>query len=351
MGHPWKHLRGEELSAYAASIHAADQWGNFAKHLAAHGKVEDFHRFVERDCKPVEKCLEVFSSHPVAALDWIKKYLQTPQSDTHNMSQSHFFVGKFVCDHMAYFGNRTTANTIFDHINFEGLQNTHKIQLFKPLVSSGMQHIVERNWELYQPLFQNMNDKVADYVVFGAFFGFSFKHRINWRPSYYKHKEDLFVACCVGGLMDTAKEMQLPNTKHNVILDAFLRTLHPPGSRAKNFKSVLKCLWESYPETPWHTDERILSTVLHAPPQLSEKIIDYFHRHAPGTVEKRAGSIACKAIERKNLRLLNLITPFISIKALPEVIYFTVGEHNESIIEVLIELPEGDKVFKDSLIF
>lgn len=349
MGRPWKHLRGEELSAYAASIHAADQWGDFAKHLATHGSVEDFHRFVELDCKPVEKCLEVFSSNPLAALDWIKKHLNAPQSDPHQTSQTHAFVGKFVCEHMADFGDPATATAIFEHINFNAMTKFHKIDLFKPLVSSGMHHIVEKNWETYKPLMEGLMEKnLANYVTFSAFFGFNLHDRINWRPSYYKDKEDLFVSCCVGGLVDELKNISLSEKKHAVIIDAFCKTVNPMHrERSENFERVLNHLWDSFPNTSWYSDNNVLQAILHTSPDLTQKIVQYFQKSVPHVFHCYVNSIALKAIVYKNKSLVKTLIPLVAQSDLAEVVDCIIRRRQKYAVEAILSLPNGDRICQE----
>lgn len=346
MSPPWKRLRGEELSAYAASVHVADQWGAFAKHLAIHGTVQDFHHFVERDRKPVEKCLDVFSSNPVAALDWIKKYLNAPQSDEYNLSQAHLFVGKYVCEHMSSFQNQT-ADTIFEHINFDALTKVHKTDLFKPLVSSGMHHVIEKNWNAYKPLIEGlMKSKLENFVNFSAFFGFNLHDRINWRPSDYQKKQDLFVSCCIGGLVDELKYLRVSEEKHLILIDAFCKTVNPiHREHSQNFERVLNYLWDTYPNTHWHEDGRVLQSIRHTSPQLTQKVVHYFQHNAPHTVRIQASIIACKSLADKNKNLFTVMAPFVGQDALPEVIDSIICHRQKCAVKTIVSLPNGDQIF------
>lgn len=350
MSPPWKRLRGEELSAYAASIHAADQWGDFAKHLATHGTVEDFHHFVERDCKPVEKCLEVFSSNPLAALDWIQKYLTTPQSDVYNLSQSHLFVGKYVCEHMSSFENKT-ADAIFEHINFETMTKLHKVELFKPLISSGMHHIVEKHWGAYKPLIENlMKGKLESFVTFSAFFGFNLHDRINWRPNPGQHKHDLFVACCIGGLVDGLKYISPSEKKHVLIIDAFCKAIDPiHRERSEKFETILNHLWDHYPNTPWHDDHRVLYAIRHTSPQLEQKILNHFQQKANYILRHHAAAIVLQAITHKNKSLVNTLLPLMDQQHFSEVIDCIILRRQKYAVETVLSLPNGDQVFRDHL--
>lgn len=347
MSRPWKHLRGEELSAYAASMHAADQWGAFAKHLAAHGTVQDFHHFVERDSKPVEKCLEVFSSNPVAALDWIKKYLNTPQSDPHNLSRAHLFVGKFVCDHLSGFKDPKSAHAIFEHIDFAAMTKFHKIELFKPLVCGGLHFVIEKNWDTYKPLMEGlMKSKLANYVTFSAFFGFNLHDRINWRPSHYQNKHDLFVSCCIGGLVDGLKYISVSEEKHLLLIDAFCKTVNPVHrERSENFERVLNHLWDTYPNTPWHQEGRVLQAIRHTSPQLAQKIVHYFQHNAPHTLHIQANIIARKSLADKNKELFKIVAPFVGQDSLPEVVESVICYRQKFAVKTIVSLPNGDQIF------
>lgn len=350
MSPPWKRLRGEELSAYAASIHAANQWSPFAKHLATHGTVEDFHHFIERDRKPVEKCLEVFPSNPVAALDWIQKYLTTPQSDPHNLSQSHLLVGKYVCEHMSSF-EKQTADAIFEYINFDALTKFHKLDLFKPLVSSGMHHVVEKHWGAYKPLIENlMKSRLEGFVTFSAFFGFNLHDRINWCPLHYQKKQDLFVSCCIGGLVDELKYINISEEKHLLLIDAFCKTVNPiHRERSQNFESVLNYLWDTYPNTPWYEDGRVLQAIRHTSPQLTQKIVNCFQNNAPHILRIQGNILACKSLGEKNKDVFNAMVPFVGLDDLPEVVGTIIRHRQKFAVKTIVSLPNGDQMFAKTM--
>ena len=350
MSPPWKHLRGTELSAYAASVHAADQWGRFANHLAKYGTIEDFHRFIERDPKPVEKCLEVFASHPQAALDWLAQYLHNSKSepDPKARSRAHYTVAKFVCEHASVFG--AAANAIFDHIDLNSMERTHKVQLFKPLVHSGMHNIIENNWEMYKPLIENlMPQDLNQHVKFSAYFGWNLHGRINWHASCYKHSEELFVACCVGGLLVAAQQFYITDKKFPVILEAFFKTANPMNKeRAANCGEVLNYLWDTYPNIPWGSSLDIWH-VFGVSSVLDEKMAAHFKKTSPYALKKHACVLANKAIEGNNLALLNVIVPHVPSDEKADVMHRALISRKKTIVKSLLALPEGDVLFHTTL--
>lgn len=350
MSPPWKHLRGTELSAYASSIDAADQWGNFAKHLAKYGTIEDFHRFVERDPKPAEKCLEVFASHPEAALDWLAQYLQNSKSDPDPKARSRaqYTVAKFVCEHTSAFGD--TAHAIFEHIDLSSMERTHKVQLFKPLVYSGMHNIIEKNWEMYQPLMENlMPQDLTQHVMFSAHFGWNLHERINWHASYYKHSEELFVACCVGGLLSAAQRFYIAEKKFPVILEAFFKTANPTHKeRAANCGEVLNYLWDTYPNIPWASSLDIWH-VFGVSSVLDKKMAAHFKKTSPYALKQHASLLANKAIGENNLALFNVIFPHVPSDDKTEVVRCALIYRKKTVVKSLLALPDGDMLFHATL--
>lgn len=349
MSPPWKKLRGDELSAYAASIQASDQWGDFAKHLAKHGTLQDFNNFVERDRRPLEKCLAVFADHPTAALDWIVQHLQhSTQTDPKLISQTHYTIAKFVCDNMSQLGE--CARAVFQHIDLKKMERVHQRGIIKPLLHSGLHHIIEQDWEMYKPLLDSFTPaQLENHVMFAAYFGFNLHERIHWSPTYYKNTEDLFVACCVGGLLQAAKNLHLSEKKHAVIVEAFVKTSNPLNKiRAANCSEVLNHLWDTYPNTPWHSSLDVWH-VLGVCPTLDQKIVGYFQRTAPHALEQHVGVLACKAVEDNNTPLFNVVFPFVPSEDQTEVVARALFSRRKAILKTVLALPNGEQVFHQTL--
>lgn len=350
MSKEWKHLRGAQLSAYATSVQASDQWHDFVKHLAKHGNEQDFHNFINGSFQPLLKCLEVFDSHPAAAFLWVQQYVEQQTRQSNNpkeISATHYAIASFACENPDGFST-VSSNEILNLVDWRAMDPIKQKFLIKDLVANRWSHVIEQNWEMYKPIFEKMMPiDCQQHVMFCAHFGFDLHARINWRPSTPLQSKDLFIACCVGGLLNSIQDLHFPEHRHNVIIKAFEKTASDleMGTSAQNIQNVLNYLWEAYPNTPWHRSSNLLPVLTAADPLLMQKVIDHVHINEPTKLTSLAHKIALEAIDKKSTALFKAIAPHLLSEHHSEIIIASVNARQTAMVKQLLNKPGIADVF------
>lgn len=332
----WSQLRGEELSAFAASPAAKDEGEDFAAHLENYGSEQDFYNVIEQFEKPLIQCFNVFYAHPTAASNWLSNKLATSSSST-----DHFNAAMRIAHDALYLRSSSAKMVdILDFVDHHKVLPEHRSILFESLVRGHLFDALQKHWDVYQPTAQK---NAKEYVLLAATHGWDLRSHLNWSPKPHEIDE-YFQACCEGGLLECAQQWNI--TDHNTLTESFASTAvrsFPPAH------DVLNYLWDNHPNTRWESNKDVLKAIVYMPPDLAQKVVDHHHQCAPQKMEKEAVWLTSYAIEENNSVLFDCVFPHLNPKDHYKAMATAIGYRKKVWLKTLLQKPNAQKNFHKAL--
>lgn len=335
----WKELRGEELSAYAASPASKNQRGAFVRHLRKYGSPADFNNFIVQKHQPIEKCVEFYADFPRAAQAWLLDAL----SNTADKAHTHYLTAYFVLSHIKNLSQfRTPLEEVIKNIQLDNVDvSDHKI-LLPFWITKGYKNVVKNHWDIYESI---LRDDLALHPKSSKMYtseGVDLEADIAWKPKTEEQYLEHFISCCSGGLLHRVQQYPVAQKQTGALLQAFYLAAF------KSHGSVLEHLWETYPSTPWHKAESVLRVIDKLSPSMAEKLLKHMRDESPRFDEQiflaLNGSIVDK--QEKAIELLfTHLKPIHHHKILP----LLVSKKRTKLFEHILNHPHGDQQFSKAL--
>ena len=312
----------------------------YATHVANHGVFADFDAFMQQQDDAIKICFSVFEEAPVFVSQWLINQLKsdpTPENHTGillNTLKWHPFEPydkrPYPVEHL---------HQVVENINFSNLQSQHLDEIFRLMLQWKMLPRIEQNFAVFQPLIKHNREQVG---LLAASHGLDIRPHISWTPS---DRRKYFAYCCVGGLLDRARECAVPANEWGLLIRAFEMTLvHNPHNQPS-----LEYLWNTYPNTPWHESVSLLGTVLTNSNGMMDKVVDHFAQHAPHELRKIAEGMCAHALWQKKTALFDLMFPHVPAHQHPEVIGSAIRNRRKVVLKKLLALPTGVENFYAAL--
>lgn len=333
MSAEWKNLRGCELSAFAASSVAKNKRSEFVRHLRVHGSQTDFDNFINQQNRPVEKCFELYSSHPGAAHQWLLNALRCAT----NRGRTHFLVAFCACTHHQNLKKiNAPIEGLIDGVDFSTIDSDNLGVLLPHLLTAGLRDVVEKNWTLYEPL---VRQNLEPNIVLFASFGWDLQAKIAWSPSTVAWAQRYFIQCCAGGLLHRVKQNPMEPTQTQVLLHAFYHA----ARNAPHTNAVLQYLWDTYPVTPWYKVDRAVRWAHKFPPTLGHDFVQQV-KTAPKGEEMLAAAVA-QCVSSKDTETIAYLFPYVDPRMHHRLVGMVAESRNTTVLQQILDHPKGEKQF------
>lgn len=336
MSAAWEYLHNEDLSAFIAQGLAANESEDFALHLEQYGTVDDFTTWIHsRNSSWVMQACQWLPYCPTLAQHSIIEALNTDAiANIHNEAMNAVIRARTLqCIDVA------VAQNICAHITYQKTPLNWRAQTFTALLEVGAVDVIVNNADVFGPVINANPDQAC---IQAAHAGWDLATHMAVEPPL---NSGYFISCCVGGLIERAKQCNISPTDHKTLCTAFTLSLYRTNSLTPSNDKSLKYLWESYPSTPWYKDTQILNFVNHAPLSLLPKILEHYDTHAPGVLRKMATSLACNCLERDDLPRFNLLYAFSNPTEHDNVFYSAIAYKRKDALLQLLDEPEGTTNF------
>ena len=333
MSTEWSELRGTELSAFAASPAAKNKRSEFVRHLRAYGSQTDFDNFINQQNKPVEKCVEWYSSHPTAAHQWLLTALRCAP----NQGKTHFLVAFCACTHHQNIKKiNAPLEELINSVDFSTIDSDNLGVLLPHLLTAGLRDVVEKNWTLYEPL---VRQNLEPNIVLFASFGWDLQAKIAWSPSTVAWAQRYFIQCCAGGLLHRVKQNPMEPTQTQVLLHAFYHA----ARNAPHTNAVLQYLWDTYPVTPWYKVDRAVRWAHKFPPTLGHDFVQQV-KTAPKGEEMLAAAVA-QCVSSKDTETIAYLFPYVDPRMHHRLVGMVAESRNTTVLQQILAHPKGEKQF------
>ena len=298
----WKNLRGQDLSAYACGPLKTQGLSTFAWHLKNHGTQHDFSCWINKHPKPFVVACEVFLNAPDFAKVWLIEFLdKNCDSDVHHKVLTNLgYHSKF--SH----GLSPQAAEVLGHIRCEIIIPSDRLSAFKMLLQGKAFNIIDANWNIFEDAAEQMAPKL---LTFAASMGWDIHDKLSTDP---EDPLQHFIACCQGGLLQRVQQFSVASTQVEAINHALIKAAMHNENTPDAMEDVIKYLFDTYPNQPWHTIEEALGVIIYTPPSVAQKMVAHFHQHAPDTLKQQSEGLACHAIYDKKPKLLEVFFPYVS---------------------------------------
>lgn len=319
----WNHLRGEDLSAFAASPQAINEEGAFAQHLEQYATALDFVNWIEQKEIPLLSALKVFADCPHVAQPWL---METMRADTH--PNSHYAAAIQLAIPTSTVVS-SQAKDVLNSLNYaiiptEGLKTVCDVLLVAKVFDT-----IERHWTVFNTVAQADPQK---FLIRAASVGMDLHDQLGppLDPVQY------FRVCVAGGLLGRVQQYSPDPSQIQAVTQAFtvaaLRYADNPSAMAP----IMQYLWDAYPNQPWHTVEETLGLAAYAPKALAQKIAVHYHTHAPDKLKMHAEGLTAHAIYAKKKELFDAMFPHVDPSEHSKVFYSAIHNRRKAFLTTLL---------------
>lgn len=322
----WSILRGEDLSAFAASTNVQEISQSFVRHLAQHGTHDDFAAYINQQTNPIEKCFAVHYLFPAAAQAWLVAQLST-QSTPQSTANLHYHITEKII-------GTVLPKKMFNHVDFTKMTEVQHKTLFFRLVCNNVHAKVVENWNVFEKICAK-NPK--DHYLYALSYGLDLGGHVVWSPKTSHERDQYFVACCTGGFLERVKKLR--STSQTMAVDAFAQTLK---NRPPNAHEILEHVWTTHPNAPWHT-QVLLRPLANFSLPLAKRLMEYYKTHDKKLYNSAALDLLEHAIETKNKDVVEFALPHIKPRdRVDMVVLATTIKHRPSIEIILASFKPQD---------
>lgn len=315
----WSALRGEDLSAFAASTNVQEISQTFVQHLARHGTQQDFAAYINQQANPIEKCFAVHGLFPTAAQAWLIAQL-SQQPTVQATANLHYHITQQIVAH-------NLPKKMFTHVDFAKMTDLQHTMLFFKLVDSGFQSKIVEHWSLFQKICAKSPKR---HYLYALSYGLDLGKHIQWSAKTILESAQYFVACCSGGFLERVKKLR--STSQTMAVDAFAQTLK---NRPPNAYEILEHVWNTHPNAPWHT-QVLLRPLANFSLTLAKRLMEYYKIHDKHLYNSAALDLLEHAIETKNKDVVEFALPHIKPRDRVDMVVLATTTKHRPTIEIIL---------------
>lgn len=299
-GKNWSGYRGETLTAFAKSgpkFDTGKEIQDFASHLEKYGTADDFAAWAATDPSfwlrysamgLLAQCPTVSSPVLIHTLE------NSLDRDLHGTVAHEMLRLAPVQEH------RPVVQNVLNHVNYSLCSSSVLHSLVHNLMRGRFFDVMEKKWSVFEPtLKQDLQQNILD----AARLGWDLRSKIEGTPSNHsKYFED----CCEGNLLHRVQELAGKPIKTASITRGFYKAAQ------NHHESVVRHLWDTYPNTPWHGDQEatsVLTAAIDVSWEMGQKILEHHQRHYPELIFTMRGTLMQQAIRRNNPQLFAFLEP------------------------------------------
>ena len=332
----WKNLRGEELVLFAQN-QSTSPGAAFISHLARYAPEADFFDFIDKHAISINECWNAVYFNPLLTKSWLTKTLNNiaSTSSVYTIDDTLNILGIVMQSSV-----HNICSEVFLETDLSAMPVAFNTRLLSVLLRSQMHEIVEKHWSVFEKV---VKKNVAKNVVLAAQNGIDLQQRFSWAPKNDKQKDEYFIACCRGGLIERVVDLNCDANKTSILLEAM------QYSATKRQDKMVEHLLDTYPNTPWHTNPSILSSVVKLPSYVSEKILNHFQQHDPVYFDKKVADLACACVPLLYTQHFYCIAPYVPEAQHHKILKTTICHRKKKIMKNVLKMGSGEQQFIKAL--
>ena len=332
-GKNWSGYRGEALTAFATSCPKFEpqEQKDFAVHLEQHGTAEDFAAWAAADPSFWSRynALGLFAHCPTVSSPVLIQTLKNSlDSDLHKATVYELLLLKPE--------SAPLVQNVLPHINYSLFSSSDLSHLLYYMMGARFCDVLDTHWSVFKPIIEQ---RLQQNIVDAARVGWDLRSKIEVTPS---NPSKYFEACCEGNLLHRIQELAGTPIKTASITRGFYK------AAKNNHENVVRHVWDTYPNTPWHGDQKstsVLTAVPYVSWEIAQKILDHCLHHDPEQLSEIRDTLLHLAIGQKNTPLFAFLEPYAyNTELYPLYKEAVVCEFEEAVV-MLLRRPDSHSLF------